>query len=119
VKGGFVIIRHNEIRDELCDMAAKSFTPSAVRNEPKMNLCRAAKEGTCKPPATTDGRGVVLTRCLWEQRTDLILDVRVTDIDSKTYKDKYPFKVLDSAKNSKSESMHTHAPTSDDTPRPL
>jgi hypothetical protein len=48
-KGGLVSIHHNKICDELCDMAAKSFTPLAVRNEPKINLCCATKEGTCNP----------------------------------------------------------------------
>jgi hypothetical protein len=33
-KGGNVISRHNEIRDELADLAAKAISPSAVRNEP-------------------------------------------------------------------------------------
>jgi hypothetical protein len=55
-KDGLVIIRHSEIRDEICDMAAKSFTPSTVRNEPKINLCCAAKEGTCNPSTTTEDR---------------------------------------------------------------
>jgi hypothetical protein len=29
-----VISRHNEIRDELADLASKAIVPSAVRNEP-------------------------------------------------------------------------------------
>jgi hypothetical protein len=33
-KGGNVILRHNEIRDELADLASKAIVPSAVRNEP-------------------------------------------------------------------------------------
>jgi hypothetical protein len=33
-KGGLVIFRHNEVRDELAHLAAKSFTPSAVCDEP-------------------------------------------------------------------------------------
>jgi hypothetical protein len=31
-KGGLVISRHNEIQDELVDLASKALTPSAVRN---------------------------------------------------------------------------------------
>jgi hypothetical protein len=31
--GGSVIKRHNEIRDELADIAAKAFIPSAIHNE--------------------------------------------------------------------------------------
>jgi hypothetical protein len=33
-KGGNVISRHNEIRDELADLATKSIRSSAIRNEP-------------------------------------------------------------------------------------
>jgi hypothetical protein len=33
-RGGNVILRHNEIRDELADLASKAIVPSAVRNEP-------------------------------------------------------------------------------------
>jgi stress-induced morphogen len=33
-KGGSVISRHNEIRDELADLADKAIILSAVRNEP-------------------------------------------------------------------------------------
>ena len=39
-KGGLVILRHNEIRDELNDLASKAFSPSAVRDEPKIQNCR-------------------------------------------------------------------------------
>ena len=35
-KGGLVIIRHNEIGDELADIASKALTPSAVRDEPSI-----------------------------------------------------------------------------------
>jgi hypothetical protein len=39
-KGGLVISRHNEIRDELSDLASKALSPSAVRDEPKIKTCR-------------------------------------------------------------------------------
>jgi hypothetical protein len=35
-KGGNVISRHNEIRDELSDLASKALIPSAVRDEPRI-----------------------------------------------------------------------------------
>jgi hypothetical protein len=34
--GGLVIIRHNEIADELADLASKALTPSAVRDKPSI-----------------------------------------------------------------------------------
>jgi hypothetical protein len=33
-RGSLVVSRHNEIRDELSDLASKAFFPSAVRDEP-------------------------------------------------------------------------------------
>jgi hypothetical protein len=50
--GGLVIVRHDEIRDELCDIAMKAFTPSAVRDEPKIYPSRPAPEKK-QHPATT------------------------------------------------------------------
>jgi hypothetical protein len=44
-KGGLIIIQHNEIKDELCDMACKAFQPSAIRDELKKHLCRNADQG--------------------------------------------------------------------------
>ena len=43
-KGGLVHSRHNEIRDELVDLASKAFSPSAVRDEPKIYIGRAPEE---------------------------------------------------------------------------
>jgi hypothetical protein len=40
-KGSLVIIRHNEIPDELVDLASKAFSPSAVCDEPEIHSCRA------------------------------------------------------------------------------
>jgi hypothetical protein len=39
-KGGLVIFRHNEIRDELVNLAGKALTPSAVRDEPLIKPSR-------------------------------------------------------------------------------
>jgi hypothetical protein len=44
-KYGLVIIRHNELRDELYDMASRTFQPSAVRDEPKNHKCCPAQAG--------------------------------------------------------------------------
>jgi hypothetical protein len=39
-KGGLIIIRHNEIQDELVDLASKTISPSAVCDEPNIHACR-------------------------------------------------------------------------------
>ena len=105
-KGGLVIIRHNEIRDELVDLASKAFSPSAVHDEPKIHTCRAnereSADGRQERPVQrlfcndrTEDRGNVLIRGgLWTKGTDCILDVRMTDLDAKSNRSRSPDKVL-------------------------
>jgi hypothetical protein len=106
-KGGLVIFRHNEVRDELAHLAAKAFTPSAVRDEPLIRSGRVAEkvnvlaskdanqpDPTTQEAAPEDERGDLLIRGFWARGTDCILDVRVTDTDAKSYCKRPPAKVL-------------------------
>ena len=104
-KGGLVISRHNEVRDELADLAAKAFVPSAVRDEPRIHTSRpsestSATADTNSPVSRNlqnsqnEDRGDLLIRGLWERGTDCILDIRVTDTDAKSNRSKNPMKVL-------------------------
>jgi hypothetical protein len=45
-KRGLVISRHNEIRDELGDLASRAFTLSAVRDGPRIRFSRPAEKKT-------------------------------------------------------------------------
>jgi hypothetical protein len=47
-KGRLPISRHDEIRDELSDLASKALFPSAVRDEPKIHTCRNPEEKSDK-----------------------------------------------------------------------
>jgi hypothetical protein len=102
-----VISRHNEIRDELVDLASKALTPSAVRDEPRIHTTSRPAE----PVRTSDQnpapvirnlhkrqqgeeRGDVLIRGLWQQGTGAIIDVRITDLDAKSNISRAPMKVL-------------------------
>ena len=49
-KGGLVIFHHNEIRDELVNLAGKAFTPSAVRDEPLIKPSHHATENAKDTP---------------------------------------------------------------------
>ena len=40
-KGGLVIARRNNLRDEVADLAGKPFTPADVRDNPKIFTGRA------------------------------------------------------------------------------
>jgi hypothetical protein len=100
-KGGLVIFRHNEIRDELVYLAGKALTPSAIRNEPLIHTGRIADvtrpcptSSTSSPAAGEDDRGDILLRGFWARGTDCIVDVRVTDTDAKSYRHRDPEKVI-------------------------
>ena len=100
-KGGLVIFRHNEIRDELVYLAGKALTPSAIRDEPLIHTGRKAENvNTCPAsqasdkPSSEDERGDILLRGFWERGTDCIVDVRVTDTDAKSYRHRDPDKVI-------------------------
>jgi hypothetical protein len=103
--GGLVILRHNEINEELlCDLASKALlAPSAVRVEPMIHSRRTAEETKAKEPkppvqrlsrSSGQERRDLLIRGFWARRTDIIVDVRVTDTDAKSYRSRDPHKVL-------------------------
>jgi hypothetical protein len=108
-----VIFRHNEIRDELVNLAGKALTPSAVRDEPLIKPSRVkesekdtpikdtSQEKTEQTATGEDERGDLLIRGFWARGTDCILDVRVTDSDAKSYCKRDPAKVLESQEKEK------------------
>jgi hypothetical protein len=111
-KGGKVIQRHNELRDEIGNLAAKAFIPSAIRNEPLIHTsCPAVKMPALDPahPSVSlnlhknrsADRGDLSIRGLWQRQTDCIIDVRVTDTDSKSNLSKDPAKVLEAHEKEK------------------
>jgi hypothetical protein len=112
-KGGLVISRHNEIRDELIHMAGKAMTPSAIRDEPLIRTGRVAEKTMTCPTIGIDSklkendvtgesdRGDLLLRGFWARGTDCIVDVRVTDTDAKSYCKRPPDKVLESGEKLK------------------
>jgi len=111
-KGGLVILRHDEIRNELSDLASKALIPSAVRDEPLIHTSRPAVQMPELDPSTPavsrnfhknrgEDRGDVLIRGLWDRGTDCIIDVRVTDLDAKSNRSRDPAKVLESHEKEK------------------
>jgi hypothetical protein len=110
-KGGLVISRHNEIRDELCDLASRALTPSSVRDEPKIHLSRSKEEMKATEAKSavsrnlnksqSEDRGDLLIRGLWARGTDCIIDVRVTDTDCKSQRSSDPMKVLETHEKEK------------------
>ena len=98
-----VTARHDEIRDELRDLLAHVFSPSRVRCELMINPVPMRVNGTKThmPSASSSSgflnadRSDLLVRGFWEKLTDTIIDVYVTNLDSKSYKNLPPKKALE------------------------
>jgi hypothetical protein len=106
--GYLIILQHNEVNDELGDLATKAMTPSAMRAKPlilKGSTPDDIMAPADKPPvqrishpdsrSNGDGkRGDLLLHGLYAHGTDTIVDVRITHTDAKSYHSKDPHKVL-------------------------
>jgi hypothetical protein len=107
--GGLVISSHNEIRDELSDLASKALSPSSVRNKPKIHNShilelKGVDESKDDPVkcvfhnnSCKEDCGDILIQGLWTCGTDCI----TTDIDAKSNRSKDPIKVLATHKGEK------------------
>ena len=114
-RGGLVTARHNELRDEVSDLAGKAFTLSHVRADPLIFAGCAVKRLKAKtagasgstdqdgapPPEATEQKGDILIRDLWQNRTDSIHDMRVVNTDAKSHSTKPPEKCLQEAERGK------------------
>ena len=89
-KGGLVSLRHNEIRDLLCDLS--SIVWSNVVREPIIQEPNANSEGLVADMAA---RGV------WQRQCTAMFDVRVVDSDSPSYANRTPQAVLTTAEKDK------------------
>eukprot|EP00978_Attheya_sp_CCMP212_P019465 scaffold54527_cov24-Attheya_sp.AAC.2 len=103
--GGLVIMRHNEVKDELRYLAGITTSSNAVRDEPLSNQGHPATGGVAAnananpqpndQQATPEGlRGDLLVRGVWSKRTSCIVNVRICDTDSNSYLSSTPEKVL-------------------------
>eukprot|EP00978_Attheya_sp_CCMP212_P037221 scaffold174009_cov63-Attheya_sp.AAC.1 len=103
-KGGLVIARHNEVKDELEFLATLATLPNAVRNEPFIFPGRAANgEGNCESNScphvqsstNNEGdRGNLLLHGIWEQQIHCVVDIRMANVDLGSYLTSTPEKVL-------------------------
>ena len=105
-KGGLIHVRHNEVKAELTELCSLALSPSSVRDEPlinpvPLNTDKKSQESNNNQPTdsqetvSNDGdRGDILVRGLHQNGKDCIIDVRVTDLDSKSYLSRAPAKVL-------------------------
>ena len=110
--GGLVHLRHDEVGQELMYLSAMALRDSAVRAEPLINpgslttLRQNANNDENNNNETEGGgeRGDIIVRGLWgngHKKRDGIIDVRVTDVDSPSHRNRLPEKILESQEKSK------------------
>ena len=106
--GGLVTSRQNGGRDTLICLESAGFMPSNVRDEPIINPSRDAEGNqTLKDPASgleaelCGDRGDIPIRGFWEQSTDCIIDVRISDVNQPSYLRRQPSSILKGAETEK------------------
>ena len=92
-------MRHNEVKEELAQLCARAFSPSAVQDEPIITPVQDNNQ----PGDSTDDekRGDLLVRGLWEKAKHCVIDVRITDINQPYQINKNPHKLLKDHENKK------------------
>lgn len=104
-KGGLIHLRHDEIKGGINYLVSKAFSPAAIRDEPKIHMCRPAAS-TATDTNKDDGaqeRADTLIRGYYQPGRDVLIDYRVVNLDSKSYINKKPEKVLAQAERDKNK----------------
>jgi len=107
-KGGLVVQRHDDTRDEAGALAEMALTTSRVTYEPYIfhnrDVSATLRADEVRDDADSEGeeaRGDVAIHGLWERGKTCILDVRITDTDAKAHFGHSSEKVLEKAAKEK------------------
>lgn len=99
-----MVLRHDNVRDEVGALAAMALSTSRVSYEPKIfyGTDVVAGQQSVAPERTSnvagdEARGDVAVHGLWKKGETCILDIRVTDTDAKSYASTSSAKVLEKA----------------------
>ena len=93
-KGGLVRARHEELAGEWHQLCAQALSPSLVSDEPAISQYQN-QEGDNTADRIPELRGDVGVHGFWTRGTTAIFDIRVTDTDAGTHKNREPSKVLE------------------------
>ena len=105
-QGGLVVGRHDELKDEIAELATMATSSNRVRDEPKIKVGRDTTDTGVPSMANIDSsrknppsgkefeRGDVLIHGLYDRHTSCIIDVRVTDTDQPSYLSSNPAKAI-------------------------
>eukprot|EP00957_Ditylum_brightwellii_P158134 12036538-Ditylum_brightwellii.AAC.1 len=107
--GGIIGAYHNNYRDDLGSVASQVFSPSAIHNDSIISNCHNSKKKGKKSKTTHAKTGKIkedkkvsvfrkkdkdnnsslygdlLIRHLWKRQTNMIIDIHITDTDTKSY----------------------------------
>ena len=107
-KGGLVVQRHDDARDEAGALAAMALTSSRVSYEPYIYhgrdvsaTQRADEVQDAAMSEEDEARGDVAIHGLWERGKTCVIDIRVTDTDAKAHFGQSSEKVLEKAAKEK------------------
>ncbi|GAX18236.1 hypothetical protein FisN_31Hu011 [Fistulifera solaris] len=89
--GGLVILRHDDVKNEFMSLCAQAYGPKAVRNEPTIHTYSTDNRNAQKEQEL---RGDISIYGFWSDRKTTIFDVRVTDTDAPSHKNRDPMNVL-------------------------
>jgi hypothetical protein len=96
--GGLVTLRHNDVAAEWHQLCAQALTPSAVSDEPLIHSSRdnqiSANRNGPEVAIQPETRGDVAAHGFWRRGTTAIFDVRITDTDAPSYRNRDPTKIL-------------------------
>ena len=86
--GGLFIARHNEIRDKLLYLSLRDFTSTSLCAKPLINKGHTGSEQEIRQGSDKykETWGDVMVRGLWDYQVGAIIDVKLGDFDSDSYK---------------------------------
>ena len=86
--GGLAITRHNRIRDKILYLSRRAFTSAYICAKPLIHQGRTRSEKEIRQGSYKDKekRGGVMVQVLWDRQVDAIIDIKLGDSDTDTYK---------------------------------
>ena len=108
-KWGRAIVHHNEVYDKLIDLSWRASPSVSVRSKPLTHQdCNISERGIYQGSEKFYTRGDVMIRGLWNWQTDPIIDVKLGDANTDTYRFKPMSAILARWEKIKKDKYGTH-----------
>jgi hypothetical protein len=101
-KGGLILLRHNDLRDELADIARIACSPSCIRSEPEIYPSLTTSNISTHPNSIvptdphlgSNARGDLYIHGFFDRGIGCIIDIRVVSLDAPSHISTDSHKVL-------------------------